>query len=264
MISLPFESEPFIWLSLITWNPRFGTKRTVILHVFHKSTSVFTVINEGLANKGQWNIFYLYSNKKYHNGKNEQSGGFRSSRLWRYVVRQMVADEWKERTAFVFLVWFITEHEGTMFLRNVGNHTPHYTASQPRRPESSTTQLWDTQNSKQQGPLDIRFTAQQPLDGQGFLIIEASRSHSIGHTTLGRTPLDESSARSRDLSLTTRNTRKRQISMPPAGFETAIPASKRRQTHRAANVIGCPLNIRLLKQLRKKVLSLTLLWYSIW
>ena len=32
--------------------------------------------------------------------------------------------------------------------------------------------------------------AQQPLVGQGLLIIEASRSHSR-HTTLGRLPLDE-------------------------------------------------------------------------
>jgi hypothetical protein len=33
--------------------------------------------------------------------------------------------------------------------------------------------------------------AQQPVEGQGLLIIEASRSHSNRHTTLGRTPLDE-------------------------------------------------------------------------
>jgi hypothetical protein len=33
--------------------------------------------------------------------------------------------------------------------------------------------------------------AQQPLVGLGLLIIEASRSHSVRHTTLGRTPLDE-------------------------------------------------------------------------
>ena len=188
-------------------------------------------------------MFYSYSNKKYHNGKNEQSGGFRASRIWCCVVRQMVAGEWKEGTAFVFLAWFITKYGGITFLRNVGNHTSYYTASQPRRPESSTTQLRDTQNSKQQCPLNIRLIAQQPLEGQGFLIIEASRSHSIGHTTLGRTPLDESSGQTRELCLKTRNTRKRQISMPPVGFEPAIPSSKRPQTHRAADGIGCPLNI---------------------
>jgi hypothetical protein len=44
--------------------------------------------------------------------------------------------------------------------------------------------------------------AQQSLVGQGLLIIEASRSHSV---TLGRTPLDEWSARCRDLYMTTNN-----------------------------------------------------------
>jgi hypothetical protein len=34
-----------------------------------------------------------------------------------------------------------------------------------------------------------------PLACLGLLIIESSRSHSIGHTALGRTPLDERSAR---------------------------------------------------------------------
>ena len=38
------------------------------------------------------------------------------------------------------------------------------------------------------------------------------------HTTVGRTPLDEWSARHRTLYLTTLNTHNRQISMPPAGF----------------------------------------------
>jgi hypothetical protein len=42
-------------------------------------------------------------------------------------------------------------------------------------------------------------------------------------TTLCRTPLDESSARRRDLYLTTHN---RQTSMPQVGFEPAIPASE--------------------------------------
>jgi len=32
---------------------------------------------------------------------------------------------------------------------------------------------------------------QQPLAAQNLLLIEASQSHSIRHTTLGRTPLDE-------------------------------------------------------------------------
>jgi hypothetical protein len=71
----------------------------------------------------------------------------------------------------------------------------------------------------------------QPLMGQGLLIIEASRSHSIRHTTLGRTPLNERSARHRDLYLTKHNIYKRHTTMPPAGFEPSIPASKRSQTY---------------------------------
>ena len=51
------------------------------------------------------------------------------------------------------------------------------------------------------------------------------------HTTLGRTPLYELSARRRDLYLTTHNTHNRQTSMPQGGFEPAIPASKRPQIH---------------------------------
>jgi hypothetical protein len=64
----------------------------------------------------------------------------------------------------------------------------------------------------------------------------ARRTH-----TLSRTPLDEWSARRRDLYLTTHNTHKRQTSMPPAGLEPTIPASERPQTlplDRAATGIG--------------------------
>jgi len=53
----------------------------------------------------------------------------------------------------------------------------------------------------------------------------------LRHITPGRTPLDERSAERRDFYLTTHNTRKRQISMPPAVFEPAIQTSKRPQTH---------------------------------
>ena len=48
--------------------------------------------------------------------------------------------------------------------------------------------------------------AQPFLESQGLLILVSSRSHSVG---LGRTPLDESSARCSDLDLTTHNTQKR-------------------------------------------------------
>jgi hypothetical protein len=55
----------------------------------------------------------------------------------------------------------------------------------------------------------------------------------LRHTTLHGTPLDEWSARRRDLHRTTHNT--------PAGFEPAIPASEEPQTHAldGAAVVCC-------------------------
>jgi hypothetical protein len=82
---------------------------------------------------------------------------------------------------------------------------------------------------------------EQPLAAQSVLSIEAPRSHSPRHTTLGRTPLYEWLARRRDLYLSTHNTRKKQTSMVPAGFERAPLASDRTQTHGldlTANGIG--------------------------
>jgi hypothetical protein len=72
------------------------------------------------------------------------------------------------------------------------------------------------------------------------LLIEVSRSHS-GHTTLGRTPVDERLARCRDLYFTTHNSDKREKDIPPAGIESAIPESEWPQTYaldRAATGYG--------------------------
>jgi hypothetical protein len=49
--------------------------------------------------------------------------------------------------------------------------------------------------------------------------------------TLGRISLDEWSALRRELYLTTQNSHKRQTSTSPVGFELAIPANERLQTH---------------------------------
>ena len=46
--------------------------------------------------------------------------------------------------------------------------------------------------------------------------------HTQRRTTVGTTPLDEWSARRRDLYLTTHDTHNRQISMPPVGFKPTI------------------------------------------
>ena len=75
-----------------------------------------------------------------------------------------------------------------------------------------------------------------------------SFDHTQSHTTGGRTPLDEGSACRRDLYLATNNTHNKQTFVPSAGFEPAIPAGDRLQTHvldRSAAGIGC-FNIYLL------------------
>jgi len=68
-----------------------------------------------------------------------------------------------------------------------------------------------------------------PLVGQSLLIAGASRSqtHCTREDCSGRVI----SPSQRPLSETTYNIRKRQTSIPPAGFEPAIPASERSQTH---------------------------------
>jgi hypothetical protein len=67
--------------------------------------------------------------------------------------------------------------------------------------------------------------AQQPIVGQGLLVIETSRSHTR-HTTVGRTPLDECSAPRRDLTLPDDTQHSQQTDIEPT-----IPASERLQTH---------------------------------
>ena len=65
--------------------------------------------------------------------------------------------------------------------------------------------------------------------------------HTQRRTTVGRTPLDELSARHRDLYPTTQKTHNRQTSMPPLGFEPTISAGERPQTYaldRAATGTG--------------------------
>ena len=70
--------------------------------------------------------------------------------------------------------------------------------------------------------------------------------HTQRRSTVGRTPLDEWSARSRDLYLTTHNTNNRQTSMPAVGFEPTILAGERPQTYtldRAATGTGKIFNV---------------------
>jgi hypothetical protein len=83
-----------------------------------------------------------------------------------------------------------------------------------------------------------------PPHCRGFMII-------LRYNSLGRAPLDELSARRRDLYLTTHITHNRQTSMPPAGSKPAIQASERSLTHashRAATRIGYVLFFPMARQ----------------
>jgi hypothetical protein len=71
--------------------------------------------------------------------------------------------------------------------------------------------------------------------------------HIQQRTTVGRTPLDEWSARLRDLYLTTHNIHNRESSMSPVGFEPKISGSERPQSYaldRAANRTGIQRGLR--------------------
>ena len=66
---------------------------------------------------------------------------------------------------------------------------------------------------------------QQPLVGQGLLIIETSLSHLIDSSGRVISPSH------RPVCPTTHNTHKRQPSISQAGFEPIIPAGEWPQTH---------------------------------
>jgi hypothetical protein len=84
-------------------------------------------------------------------------------------------------------------------------------------------------------------TCATALVGQGLLIIEASRSHSLDtpHSVGLFWTSDQPDARTS--TCITHNIHKRQTSMPPEGFEPTIQTSERPQTHvldRAATGFG--------------------------
>ena len=94
--------------------------------------------------------------------------------------------------------------------------------------ERSVTNTW------QFNPPPTPPMVQQALVGQGLLVTKASQSNSVWHIILDRTPLDEWSARRRDLYLTTHNIDKRQTSEPTI----AASESGRRPTPQTARPLG--------------------------
>ena len=75
------------------------------------------------------------------------------------------------------------------------------------------------------------FLSQQPPSWARASSFTRFLDHTPRRTTVGRTPLDEWSARRRGLYLTTHNTHNRQTSMLPVGFETTILSGERLQTY---------------------------------
>jgi len=68
------------------------------------------------------------------------------------------------------------------------------------------------------------------------------------HTTLGVTPLDEGSARLRDLCLTAHNTHKKQTSVSPAGLEPTTLGPQTQAFYREVTRIGHVVKINTVKQ----------------
>ena len=80
--------------------------------------------------------------------------------------------------------------------------------------------------------------------------------HIQRRSTVGRTPLDEWSARGRDLYLTTHDTHNRQISMPSVGFEPTISADERPQAaHLLRSWVRIPPGARIFVCCECRVLS---------
>ena len=80
--------------------------------------------------------------------------------------------------------------------------------------------------------------------------------HTQRRNTVGRTPLDEWSARSRDLNLTTHNTHNRQTSMPPVGFEPTISSGERPQTYALDRAATGTSNKKVLSDLFQRTLCI--------
>ena len=135
------------------------------------------------------------------------------------------------------------EDGSTVYLREVASYLPLKTTWHLLRFESSSTLIYLTVTL-----LQVRYSIHlisRAVWGEITYIFivwrnspQRARASSfkrfLDHTqrriTVGRTPLDEWSARRRDLYLTTHNTHNRQTSMPPVGLEPTISTGERPQT----------------------------------
>ena len=98
-----------------------------------------------------------------------------------------------------------------------------------RKGTASVLQIWIYKETEEINSFSRLYNSSWPRPPQVWSI-EITLRHTV-IIRIGRNPLDERSARRRDLYLTTHNTHNRRASMTPAGFKPAIPASERPQTH---------------------------------
>jgi len=85
--------------------------------------------------------------------------------------------------------------------------------------------------------------SEEPMVGQGLLIVEDSQSHSDTPHSVGLLWTSDQLVTENS---TTQSTHNRQTFMPPVGFESTVPASERPQTHTldlAATVTVCKMLI---------------------
>jgi hypothetical protein len=93
--------------------------------------------------------------------------------------------------------------------------------------------LWCTLSGTQKlsvHEIDFFFNDATTPGGPGPPQLSRLDDHTQDTRHSDRPPLDDGSARRKDLYLTKHNTHKRHTCMPPAGFEPAVPASRRPQT----------------------------------
>ena len=89
--------------------------------------------------------------------------------------------------------------------------------------------------------------------------------HTQRRNTVARIPLDEWSARRRDLYLTTHNTHNRQTSIPSAGFEPTISAGELSQTYALDRpAIGTGITLSNIPEERRSHKNTRLLSSGVW
>ena len=144
--------------------------------------------------------------------------------FWQTTLAITPLDEWSARCRDPYLT---TQHsQETDFHAPCGVRTHNPST---RDKQHSLLLLWTSDRLVAEIPTWQHTTFRRnrlpcPLQGSN------PQSQQAWQTTFAITPLDEWSARCRDLYLTTHNIHKKQISMPSAGFEPTIPASERPQT----------------------------------